>query len=186
MAFSTQKMEDFMSIKIVLLALVFTLISGCASFNDAMTPSLSVQNDPFDGSLNIVQPPVSAASGMSEGWHTLGFQWNQNFPQVVFLEVGVSGIANVMGVAFNVDGEFIENIKEASTLTKYGDWSTRRLVMSVVEFVKVAQGKDVKMKVMKIDTYSVSSFGTANAGALVNSKFPEFIQKLKEQNVVPK
>lgn len=175
-----------MSSKIALLVIVFAVISGCANFNDKMTPSLSIHQDQFDGSITIEQPPVSSASGLSEGWHTLGFQWNQKFPNVVFLEVGVSGITNVMGVAFNVDGQIIENIKEASTLTKYGDWSTRRLVMPITDFVKVAQGNDVKMKVMQIDTYSVSSFGEANSGAIVNSKFAPFIQKIKEQNALPK
>jgi hypothetical protein len=154
---------------------------GCASFNESMTPSVKVQKDEFDGSLIVSQSPVSAASSMSEAWHTLGFQWNQKFPNVVFLEVGVSGITNVMGVAFNVDGQLIENIKQASTLTKYGDWSTRRLIISINDFAKIAQGKDVKMKVMQIDTYSVSSFGSENSGAIVNSKFPPFIEKLKEQ-----
>lgn len=175
-----------MSRKIVLLAVLLFAVSGCASFNNAMTPSLSVQQDQFDGSLIITQPPVSSASGLSEGWHTLGFQWSNKFPNVVFLEVGVSGITNVMGVAFNVDGQIIENIKEASALTKYGDWSTRRLVMPISDFLKVAQGNDVKMKVMQIDTYSVSSFGSANSGAIVNKKFGPFIQKLKEQSALPK
>ena len=174
-----------MSRKIVFLVIILSTISSCASFNDAMTPSLSVQQDQFDGSLIITQPPVSAASGLSEGWHTLGFQWSNKFPKVVFLEVGVSGITNVMGVAFNVDGQIIENIKEASSLTKYGDWSTRRLVMPVSDFLKVAQGNDVKMKVMQIDTYSVSSFGPTNSGAIINAKFAPFIQKLKEQNALP-
>jgi hypothetical protein len=173
-----------MSRKIVFFAIVFSLITGCAGLNDQMTPSLSVYQDHFDGSLRIEQPPVSAASSISEGWHTLGFQWNQNFPDVVFLEVGVSGITNVMGVAFNVDGQIIENVKEASILTQYGDWSTRRLVMPMSDFIKVSQGNDVKMKVMQIDTYSVSSFGSANSGAVVNTKFAPFIQKLKEQNLL--
>ncbi|MEZ9571874.1 hypothetical protein AB4249_00330 [Vibrio sp. 10N.261.55.F4] len=172
-----------MSSKIAFFAIVFSLISGCAGFNDKMTPSVSIHQDQFDGSLRIEQPPVSASSSLSEGWHTLGFQWNQKFPNVVFLEVGVSGITNVMGVAFNVDGQIIENVKEASKLTKYGDWSTRRLVMPLSDFVKVSQGKDVKMKVIQIDTYSVSSFGSANSGAVVNTKFAPFVQKLKEENI---
>ncbi|MBW2942525.1 hypothetical protein [Zhongshania aquimaris] len=171
---------------IVLLAVMLFAVSGCASFNDAMTPSLSVQQDQFDGSLIITQPPVSAASGLSEGWHSLVFQWSNKFPSVVFLEVGVSGITNIMGVTFNVDGQIIENIKDASALTKYGDWSTRRLVMPISDFLKVAQGNDVKMKVMQIDTYSVSSFGFSNSDAIVNKKFGPFIQKLKEQSALPK
>jgi len=172
--------------KICILIVILFTISGCASFNDVMTPSLSVHQDQFDNSLIITQPPVSSASAISEGWHTLGFQWSNKFPDVVFLEVGVSGITNVMGVAFNVDGLIIENINEASNLTKYDDWSTRRLVMPISDFLKVAHGNDVKMKVMQIDTYSISSFGLNNSGAVVNRKFGPFIQKLKEQNALPK
>ncbi|OBU28751.1 hypothetical protein C0Z01_06650 [Photobacterium kishitanii] len=174
-----------MSRKIILFAIVLSVMSGCANFNDKMTPSLSVHQDQFDGSLSIEQPPVSASSSLSEGWHTLGFQWNQNFPNEIFLVVGVSGIENVVGVMFNVDGKVMTNIKDASTLTKYGDWSTRRFVMPISDFVKVAQGSDVKMKVMQIDTYSVSSFGSINSGAIVNAKFAPFIKKLKEQKIFP-
>ncbi len=168
----------------VFVAAIFMLLVGCANMNDAMTPSLRAQSDPFDGSTIISQAPVSAASSMSEGWHTMGFEWNQKYPDVVFLEVGTNGITNVTGVAFNVDGKIIENIKEASVLTKYGSWSTRRLVMPINDFVKVAQGQDVKMKLMQIDTYSVSSFGSSNSGAVVNSKFPPFLNKLRELKAI--
>ncbi|TNC82772.1 MAG: hypothetical protein C9356_02570 [Oleiphilus sp.] len=161
-----------------LLPFLVLFLTACASMNDKMTPSVTVIKDQFDGSVIVRQEPVSAASSLSEGWHTLGFEWTQNHPDVVFLQVGVSGVTNVMGVAFNVDGEIIENISKASTLTKYGNWSTRRLVMSYADFEKVARGKDVKMKVMQIDEYSVSSFGAANSGAIVNSKFEPFLDEL--------
>jgi|SRR5690554_709877 len=174
-----------MTIRIIVLIFALVGLHGCASFNDSMTPSMKVQKDDFDGSLIVSQSPVSAASSMKEAWHTLGFEWVQKFPDVVFIEVGVSGITNVVSVAFNVDGEIIENVKQASSLTKYGDWSTRRLVIPIKDFSKIAAGKDVKMKVMQIDTYSVSSFGSANSGAIVNSKFPPFIEKLKELNAWP-
>tara|TARA_R110001583_G_scaffold30468_5_gene105286 strand:+ start:1022 stop:1486 length:465 start_codon:yes stop_codon:yes gene_type:complete len=152
--------------------------------NDALTPSLNTHKDSFDGALIVSQAPVSSSSSLTEGWHTMGFEWNQKFPDVVFLEVGTNGITNVQGVAFNVDGEIIENITEASVLTKYGSWSTRRLVMPINEFVKVAKGRDVKMKLIQIDTYSVSTFGVSNSGAVVNSKFPPFLNKLKELDVI--
>lgn len=171
--------------KFIILTL-FIIISGCTSFNDTMTPSVSVQKDKFDGSLNLLQPPVSASSSLTEAWHTLGFQWDEKFPNVVFLEVGVSGVTNVMGVAFNVDGEYIKDIDKASVLTKYGDWSTRRLMIPIADFVKISKGKDVKMKVIQIDTYSVSSFGSANYGAVINTKFPPFIKLLQDFNAIPK
>ncbi|GAB60455.1 hypothetical protein RNAN_3479 [Rheinheimera nanhaiensis E407-8] len=56
--------------------------------------------------------------------------------------------------------------------------------MPVSDFVKVAMGRDVKMKVTQIDTYTVSSFGLDRSGAIVNSKFPPFIQKLRENKVL--
>ncbi|RPA64454.1 hypothetical protein EGC86_04090 [Shewanella frigidimarina] len=168
----------------LIIVTVFITITGCTSMNDAMTPSLNTHKDSFDGALIVSQAPVSSSSSLTEGWHTMGFEWNQKFPDVVFLEVGTNGITNVQGVAFNVDGEIIENITEASVLTKYGSWSTRRLVMPINEFVKVAKGRDVKMKLIQIDTYSVSTFGVSNSGAVVNSKFPPFLNKLKELNVI--
>ena len=170
--------------KPVLFAILF-LISGCANFNDAMTPSLAVKTDQFDGSVIIVQPPVSASSSLSESWHTLGFEWNQKFPGEIIITVGVSGIDNITGVKFNVDGDTLTKIKSASRLTSYGEWSTRRFVMSISDFVKLSQGSDVKMKVMQIDTYSVSSFGSANSGAVVNNKISAFIKELKERNILP-
>ncbi|UAL42138.1 hypothetical protein K8B83_14765 [Shewanella inventionis] len=163
---------------------IFITLTGCTGMNDAMTPSMNTHKDSFDGALIVSQAPVSSSSSLTEGWHTMGFEWNQKFPDVVFLEVGTNGITNVQGVAFNVDGEIIENITEASVLTKYGSWSTRRLVMPINEFVKVAKGRDVKMKLIQIDTYSVSSFGASNSGAVVNSKFPPFLNKLKELDVI--
>ncbi|PSV49803.1 hypothetical protein [Photobacterium indicum] len=178
-----KEVEKTMKKKLISSLFTVMLLAGCAGINDSLTPSLSVTKDSFDGSTLLTQSPVSAASSLSEGWNTLGFDWNEKYPDVVFLEVGVNGITNVMGVAFNVDGEVIENIKAASTLTKYGDWSTRRLIMPISDFIKVAEGKDVKMKVYQIDTYTVSSFGPANDGAVVNTKFPPFISMLKQQGV---
>ena len=170
--------------KKLMLLLIVTLLAGCASVNDSLTPALTAKKDPFDGALVVYQAPVSAASSMSEGWNTLGFEWNQKYPDVVFLEVGTNGVTNVTGVAFNVDGRIIENIKEASLLTKYGSWSTRRLAIPIQDFLVVSQGKDVKMKVYQIDVYTVSSFGLSHPGAVVNKKIPPFLQKLKENNAI--
>ncbi|MFK3012684.1 hypothetical protein ITH93_24310, partial [Salmonella enterica subsp. enterica serovar Weltevreden] len=102
------------------LAVTLFMLAGCANVNDAMTPSMLAEKDSFDGSLIISQAPVSASSSLTECWHTMGFQWNQKFPDVVFLEVGTNGITNVEGVEFNVDGKIITNIDQASVLTKYG------------------------------------------------------------------
>ena len=152
--------------------------------NDAMTPGFKVERDDFDSSLRIVQPPVSS-SGVSDAWHTLGFEWNEKTPEIIYLTVGAMGITNISDAQFNVDGEIVDSLKEASSLTNYGDWSTRRFYLPITDFVKIAKGKLVKMKVVKIDTYSVSSFGE-QAGTLrtVDQKFPPFLQALNENGAI--
>jgi len=155
-------------------------LSGCASMNDSLTPSVTTKKDAFDGTLIINQSPVSSASKMSEPWHTMGFTWKEQNPDTVYVTAGVHGINNITKLAFNVDGEIINNIRTASSLTNYGDWSTRKFAVPIQTFVKIAKGKDVKMRISQIDTYSVSSFGSSNTGAIVNSKFPPFLAELKK------
>jgi predicted acylesterase/phospholipase RssA len=169
---------------VLALCLVMFLVGCGATLNSALTPSLSIEKDSFDGSLTINQPPVSSASSMSEAWHTLGFQWNEKYPDTVFLTVGVQGIHNVTDVAFNVDGEIIDSSSEASKLTKfdinkYSDRSERRLAIPLKAFEMIARGKLVKMKVTQIDTYTVSSFGTTTE-ATVGPKFDPFLSKVHE------
>ena len=50
--------------------------------------------------------------------------------------------------------------------------------MDIDDFNILSKGKNVKMKVESIDEYTVSSFGTLNTGATVNSKFIPFIEQL--------
>lgn len=162
------------------LVLAVLLITGCATMNDAMTPSLSIIKDDFDGSLIVRQSPVSASSGFGEGWHTLGFEWNQKDPDTIFITVGANGIVNITDVAFNADGQVISNIKPASAITEYGQWSTRRFSMPWEDFLKIADAKSVKMKVVRINDYTVSSFGPDHSGAIVNTKIPPFVEKVRE------
>jgi hypothetical protein len=150
------------------------IITSCASFNAAMTPSVKVMKDDFDNSTIIYQAPVSSASSMSESFSTLGFEWSSNTPNNVYLIAGVRGIENISGVAFNIDGEVLENIKIASSLTKYDTWSTRRFVISKANFIRLTKASSVKMKVSQIDTYTVSSFGLGSL-AVVSSKFEPFL-----------
>src|SRR5690606_34339929 len=97
-----------------------------------------------------------------------------------FITVGTDGITNVTEVAFNVDGELVSSVETASAITKYGGGSTRRFQMPLTDFFKVASGKVVKMKVVRINDYSVSSFGSEVSGAIVNSKFAPFVAKVRE------
>ncbi|MFZ2403672.1 MAG: hypothetical protein WAW41_00935 [Methylobacter sp.] len=171
--------------KKVILSAAFLCLAGCAGVKDLLTPSLSEIKDPFDGSIIASQPPVCAASSLLEDWHTLGFEWNKKYPDVVFIDIGEDGIINVKSVAFNVDGQIIENIRVASPFAKYGSWANRRLVLPISDFVKIAQGNHVKMKINQIDTYSFSSFGNSHPGAVVSEKFPPFLQYLKANNAIP-
>ena len=64
-----------MSLIIAVLSCASILIC-CASINQGLTPSAKTLVSDFDGSIEVIQKPVSAASSLSEGWHTLGFRWS--------------------------------------------------------------------------------------------------------------
>jgi len=167
----------------ILRSLFVFVIAGCTSMNDALTPSLQLIKDDFDGSLIVRQQPVSAASGLSDTWHTLGFEWSQKTPNVVYVTAGVQGITNIFELAFNADGRIIGNLKMASAQTDYGQWSTRRFAMSWDEFLAVAAAKEVKMRVSRANDYTVSSFGPAHPNALVNAKLVPFVEKVRDLRV---
>lgn len=162
----------------------FIFLSGCASMNNSLTPSLSVKKDSFDGSIIIHQPPVGATAKFSEHLHTISFTWKEKSPDTVYITVGIKGMDNIDGLDFNIDGNIISNVSTASSLTNYGKWSTRQFSVPIETFVNIAKGKDVKMRVSQIDTYSVSSFGSSNSGAVVNLKFPAFLAELKKQGAL--
>ncbi|MBC8180300.1 hypothetical protein H8E88_04165 [candidate division KSB1 bacterium] len=152
----------------------------CASLNQGLTPGVKTTISDFDNSVEVVQKAVSAASSLSEGWHTLGFRWNSKAPNTIFLTVGTKGIVNVTGVSFNIDGNIVD-AEIASTLTDYDQWSTRQFSMPLDQFRKLATAKIVKMKVIMIDKYSVSSFGQTKQNAIVSGKFSEFIRQVNAQ-----
>ena len=158
--------------------------AGCASMNNAMTPSAKLVKDDFDGKVMVVQEPVSAASSaLKEAWHTLGFEWKQAAPDKIFITVGVNGVDNISAVEFNADGQFLKGFQATSPITNYGQWSTRRFEMGIKDFLTVAQANDVKMKVVEIDKYSVSSFGKTKPLAIVTGKFDPFLELLKQNGV---
>jgi hypothetical protein len=161
-------------------ALPLVLILGCTSMNDALTPSLQLMKDDFDGALIVRQAPVSAASGLADAWHTLGFEWTQKTPNAVYVTAGVQGITNIYQLAFNADGHIIENLKTASAHTDYGQWSTRRFSMTWDDFLALANAKEVKMRVSRANEYTVSSFGPAHPNALVNAKLVPFVAKVRD------
>lgn len=170
--------------RLLLIFLTMGLI-GCSSMNDALTPSVKVEQDQFDGSTIISQAPVSAASSLSEGWHVMGFDWSSKSPSVVFLTVGRDSIVNIEGVEFNVDGVYIKEVPTTSPITDYGDWSTRRFRVTLDEFKLLSNSNDTKMKVITLNGYTVSSFGKENGGAVVNTKFKPFLFEINQATTPP-
>ncbi|MCL1138403.1 MULTISPECIES: hypothetical protein [Shewanella] len=176
-----------------LTVILFLVMTGCTSINDAMTPSLSVTKDRFDDTLIIKQPIVPANSSFSDHQTGLGFEWKSSIPSEIILTVGISGIENIMGADFKIDGKDIPSPITVGHLTQYpeknlsfGDmssvYSTRRMAMPIEDFIKMANAKQVKMRVQHIDTYSVSIFGREEM-AIVGAKFKPFLSKLKELKV---
>ena len=168
----------------IIITTTILFMVGCASMNDAVTPSLTVERDSFDSTIRITQPSVSS-SGISENMHTLGFTWNENTPDVVYITVGAYGIININDVEFNVDGTLIQSAETASSATDYGssfdsaDFSIRRFLVPIDDFVQIATGNVVKMKVYHIDTYSLSSFGRGVEGMrTINTKLQPFLDRL--------
>jgi hypothetical protein len=168
------------TVTFISIAFFFLFFLGCSSINQGLTPGTKTVVSDFDNSIDVIQEPVSAASGLSEGWHTLGFRWNSNSPDVVFLMVGTKGTVNVTGVSFNIDGDIID-VETASTITDYDQWSTRQFVMPLEQFRKLATADVVKMKVSMIDQYSVSSFGQTKSKAVVSGKFEGFLNQVDAQ-----
>jgi len=166
--------------QLICIFVLISLVFSCASINQGLTPGAKIIVSDFDNSIEIIQKPVSAASSLREGWHTLGFRWNNNAPDLIFLTVGIKGIENISGVAFNVDDQIIR-AEVASNLTDYDEWSTRQFSMSLNQFKKMAIAQIVKMKVLMIDKYSVSSFGQSKQNAIVSGKFSKFLDKVNFQ-----
>jgi hypothetical protein len=154
-------------------ALLALLLSACASMNDALHPSTQVLKDDFDGSLVVRQQPVSAANGMREPWHTLGFEWSQKHPDTVYLLVAANGAGNVSELAFNADGRIYDNLKLVNP-------ASGRFAMPWGTFLALAEAGSVKMKVSRLDEYTVSSFGPKHPGAAVNPRISTFVTTVRE------
>lgn len=166
--------------------LLLLLLAGCADMNDAMTPSLRMEKDNFDGATIVRQPSVGASSTLGEPRHTLAFDWNQRTPNTVYVTAGVLGIRSIAALAFNADGRVIQNLKEASAVTdrisygQAGSWSERRFAMTWEEFQAVVNARSVKMRVSGVNDYAVSSFGPDHDGAIVNTKLKPFAERVRE------
>lgn len=160
-------------------------LAGCEGFNDAMTPGVQVVQDQYYETAIVRQEPVSAAQSLDEGWHTLGFEWIEQTPELVYITAGTEGTVAITGVEFKADGQVIGDIRLASQLTDtayYGynlpTWSGRRFVMSRDDFERLATAQTVLMRLDQIDTYTVSSFGQSRPRAIVTAKFAPFLQAI--------
>ncbi len=167
--------------KLPVTLLVIVLLSGCV---DALTPSTRVMRDPFDGAVIVSQANVNAAH-INEGFHVLGFEWNSNRPNEIIAVAGVIGISNITGLAFNADGRII-TARPAGTPTDYGvpgpvRTSTNRFIITLDDFKTIANAQDVKLKIVRLGSYSVSSFGRApkHKNVVISMKLPGFIEKLR-------
>jgi hypothetical protein len=154
------------------------VLAGCASLS--LVPGPEVLTDPYDGAKIIRQTAASAsASAFGDNAHQLGFEWYARTPDRVYLEVSVPGITNITGVAFRVGPEEIVG-EAASAITDYGSFSTRRFSVSMSDFRKLANAPAVKMKVLRINRYTVSEFGSEREAVAVSSKFLPFLAKIAE------
>lgn len=163
------------------LVTLLALLSGCASMNAALTPSVEVIHDKFDGATIVRQAPVSAAASLDDGWHTLGFEWTSKHPLDISIDAGTRGVLPITGVDFKVDGQAVAPPSIASTHSNSQDgWTVRRFEMPLEEFLRIARANDVKMRLALGDNYTVSEFGPAHPDAIVNSKFKPFIDKVLE------
>lgn len=152
-------------------------LMGCVGVNDALTPSAQTIVDQFDGRQIIRQAPISAASGLSEDFHTLGFEWMEKYSDLIFVTVGhAMQIRAIQDAAFNADGKIFDKLKPASALTHFEHGASfRRFEMPLDQFRVVARANVVKMRVGGINDYTVSSFGPGSGEAIVNSKFAPFL-----------
>jgi len=173
--------------RVIVTVLLELALVACAAvptdvslMDDSVTPSLSVIKDEFDGSTIVQQDAVSSSSSLAEGWHTLGFEWHQKTPDIVFVTAGANWIVTITDLAFNADGELISRIRPASATTEYGSLSTRRFAMAWQDFLKIANAKSVKMKLVRINDYTVSSFGADHSAAVVNTRIAPFVAKVLE------
>ena len=162
-------------------AIILCTLAACASVNDTLTPSAKILHDKFDDATIIRQDPVSAAGTLSDGWHTLGFEWNSKTPNDIYLDAGTNGIVPITSVEFKADGKVLTPPAIASSYSEseHG-WSVRRFVMPLQDFLSIARGKDVKMRLGQGNNSTVSEFGSDHPLAIVNKKFKPFTDKVLE------
>ena len=165
----------------VLVVLFVIFLAACTSTSQSPTPAAKTTGDDSGKTIRISQKPVSAANNTKKGQNILGFSWKSTAPEIVILEVGTQG-NYVKAVHFDIDGNIVRYDKPESTLTSYGTWSYGTFLMPLEQFRTMANAKEVKMKVIYgTDRYRVTSFGKAKGNAIVDGKFPPFLEQVDAQ-----
>jgi hypothetical protein len=164
--------------KALLVVLFVIFLTACMSASQGPTPSAKATVDASDNTVRVIQKPVSAADNTKKGKNILGFSWKSTAPEIVMLEVGTQG-NYVKAVHFDIDGNTIQNNTPESTLTEYAVWSYGTFKMPLAQFRTMANAKVVKMKVIYgTNSYRVTSFGKTKGNAMVDSKFPPFLEQV--------
>jgi hypothetical protein len=160
------------------------LVTGCSdSIVNAMTPGPTVDQDNFDDTRIVLQPPVGSALFSDDAWTMMGFEWQERNPDMVFVKVGMSGIINITGLELKADGAKIVGIQRTNTITDFdtNSFSWSRFRIPIGEFVKIASAADVRMRITLLDQYTVSRFGSGySPSPVVNTKFAPFLAKVAE------
>lgn len=146
------------------------LLSGCASFKDALTPNPKIYTDEFENTKYVRQLPVTTASTIADASHFLGFEWSNKMPGLIYIDAGTLGSKDIKAVAFKVNNliikpqlaskkTIIDNEQSAGLDAEQIELSTRRFVMKFNDFLVLHKADLVKIKLSANNSFSLSSFG---------------------------
>lgn len=166
---------------VTVLGLLFA--SGCATISDEVAPTAFTSNDGNGVKWMARQPPVSSSSNLSEGQHGLGFTWfaGQKFVSIepVVFTLGSGQISRFISeVSFDADGSIITALKEQDTKGE----GKNLFRISMDDFMKIATAQNVQMKLTRTGIQTTSTFGAELRGtrAVVNERFPAFIEMIQD------
>jgi hypothetical protein len=160
--------------------LFLVLLSGCATFNDAVTPKAQVKRDAYDGTISVFQDEVSAASSLSESWTFMGFAWYSKDPEKVEIYAGIyTGWLKVSGVRFKIEDTGEEITANSDRIEYNAKKSGNYFSISIQDFEKITNADSVLMKLEPMGV--VSSFGKKHDGAVVTAKLKPFLEEIEKE-----
>jgi hypothetical protein len=163
--------------KKIAVLLLLVLLSGCATFNDMLTPTVETKRDAYDGTVSVFQDKVSAASSLSEAYTFMGFTWYAKEPLYVIIHAGIyAGWLKVNGVRFKIEDTGEEIIAKSKIINYDAKISGNFFGISLEDFKKIANANSVLMKLEPIG--AVSSFGKNRDGAIITAKFKPFLDEI--------